>query len=294
MRALTSVIRHCYDNHWTLGFIEQPLSEIVTGQPFSIHYVEGMPRDRWFADPFILDYDGQTIQLLVEEFCYKIRHGRIAKLLIDRKSYRLLSYKIILDLPAQHLSFPFIERKDGKVYISPESSASCSWSRYDYDTESGHLSKVKCISQEPLTDAIVTDLFGEELIFATHLPTQNGNVLTVYDAAGVKKQDIEFSSRVARNAGGWFKVGEKIYRPAQDCNSGYGRAVIIQEVTREGGVFCFKDIRRIESSNPQYNTGCHTFNNYKDLAVVDVRGWRRPVGVNVLSLIKKIIKGRQG
>ena len=98
---------------------------------------------------------------------------------------------------------------------------------------------------------------------------------------------------MARNAGAWFKVGEKNYRPAQDCNSGYGRAVIIQEVTREGGAFCFRDIRRIESTNPQYNTGCHTFNNYRDLTVVDVRGWRRPVGVKVLSSIKKVIKGRQ-
>lgn len=294
MSLSEGINRFVYEHRWTLGFIEGGVDSMVEGKPFEIHYVKGMPRDRWFSDPFILDYDGQTIQLLVEEFCYKIRRGRIAKLLIDRHSYSLLSYKIILDLPEQHLSFPFIERKEGKVFVSPESSSSCSWSRYEYDAETGHLSMAKCISQEPLTDAVVTDLFGEELIFATHLPTQNGNVLTVYDAYGVKKQDIELPSNVARNAGDWFKVGEKIYRPAQDCNSGYGRAVIVQEVAREGGVFCFKDIRRIESSNPKYSTGCHTFNNYKDLSVVDVRGWRRPVGVNVLSLIKKIIKGEQG
>ena len=294
MSLIERLNNYYFEHHLTLGFIEGSVESIVEGRPFEIHYVKGMPRDRWFADPFILDYDRQTIQLLVEDFSYKIRRGRIARLLIDRNTYRLLSYKIILDLPGQHLSFPFIERKEGKVYVSPESSASGSWSRYEYDTESGHLSNAKCISQEPLTDAVVTGLFGEELIFSTHLPTQNGNVLSVYDADGVKKQDIEFPSKVARNAGDWFKVGEKIYRPAQDCNSGYGRAGIIQEVAREGGVYCFKDIRRIESSNPKFTTGCHTFNTYKDLSVVDVRGWRRPVGVNVLSLIKKIVKGKQG
>ena len=290
MSLIAKVIHLIYDHHWSLGFIEGHVDSIVEGEPFEIHYVEGMPRDRWFADPFILDYDGQTIQLLVEEFCYKIGRGRIARLSIDRSSYRLLSYKIILDLPSQHLSFPFIERKNGKVYVCPESSASCSWSRYEYDIESDQLNKIKVIAQEPLTDAIATDLFGDELIFATHIPTHNGNVLTVYNADGEKMEDIEFPSNVARNAGDWFKVGERVYRPAQDCNNGYGRAVIIQEVTREGGVFCFRDVRRIESSNPQYTTGCHTFNNYKDLSGVDVRGWRRPVGVIVLLWIKKIIK----
>ena len=102
------------EQHWTLGFIEQPLKDIIDGKPYEIIYVKGMPRDRWFADPFILDYDEDRIQVLVEEFCYKLCRGRIAWLSFDRKSYRLLEYKIILDLPT-HLSFN--ERMERYIFV---------------------------------------------------------------------------------------------------------------------------------------------------------------------------------
>lgn len=279
-----------YEQHWTLGFIEGPVSDIVEGKPYDIYYVKGMPRDRWFADPFILDYNEQTIQVLVEEFSYKIKRGRIARLSIDRNSYRLLSYKIILDLPT-HLSFPFIERKNGKVYISPENSESGCWSRYEYDVESDQLKKVQVIAQEPLTDAILTDVFGEDLVFSTQIPTQNGNVLTVYDKNGVKKQTVQFSSNIARNAGDWLMVGKKIYRPAQDCNGAYGNAVIIQEVKREADEkYVFTDVHRITSTNSMFTTGCHTLNYYKELTVVDVHGWLRPTLHAFTARAKNILK----
>lgn len=285
MSIKEKIYHYIYDQYWSLGFVEEPISDIVNGKPYVIHYVKRMPRDRWFADPFILGYNEQTIQVLVEEFCYKIKRGRIAKLTIDRSNYHLLAYKIILDLPT-HLSFPFIERVGEKVFICPENSASGSWSKYEYNLKTNQLEKVQVISQEPLTDAIKTDFFGEELIFSTSLPHQNGSVLSVYDVNGVKKKDIEFSSNIARNAGGWFELDGKIYRPAQDCNGGYGCAVIIQEVSLVNNAFVLNDIRIVKSTNPKFTTGCHTFNTYKGLTVVDVHGWRRPLLVKIVKLKK--------
>lgn len=279
---------YIYEQHWTLGFIDGPVEDVVNGKPYDIRYVNGIPSDRWFADPFILDYDEQSIQLLVEEYCYKVKRGRIARITIDRNSYHLLSYKIILDLPT-HLSFPFIERKDGKFYISPENSASGSWYKYEYNADNDQLIKAQVVVNEPLTDAIKTDVCGDDLIFATHIPTQNGKVLAVYDANGEKKNEIKFQSNIARNAGDWFKVGEKVYRPAQDCNGGYGMAVIIQEIKKDvEGNHVFNVIRRITSTHPKFTTGCHTFNNYRNLIVVDVHGYRRPVLVTTIKEIKKI------
>lgn len=285
MNIKGKIRRFVYEQHWTIGFIEQPLSDLVSGKPYEIHYVNGMPRDRWFADPFILDYNDSTISVLVEEFCYDIRRGRIAQLTIDRNTYDLVGYKIILDLPT-HLSFPFIQRINNKIYICPENSESGGWDMYEYDLPTDVLSKVKTLATEPLTDAVVTDVFGEEMIFSTHLPTQNGNILSLYSAKGEFQQELVFPSKVARNAGGWFRVGDKVYRPAQDCNNGYGCAVIIQEVTKDGDSFAFTDVCRIISTNPQFTTGCHTLNNYKRLSVVDVHGWRRPKFVKWVNKIK--------
>ena len=288
MSIRSKLSHYINEQHWTFGFIEQPLADIIDGKPYVINYVKGMPRDRWFADPFILEYDEDRIQVLVEEFCYKLRRGRIAWLSIDRKSYSLLEYKIILDLPT-HLSFPFIQRKDGKIYICPENSASGGWSRYEYNLTTDSLVKVNTIANLPLTDAVSTELFGEELVFATSLHDPNGDSLTAYSKDGGLKQRISFPSKIARNAGDWFVVDNKVYRPAQDCSNGYGKAVILQEVANKEGVFTFKEVRRIVSTHPKFTTGCHTFNNYKGLTIVDVHGWRRPRLVKAVRSIKKLL-----
>lgn len=289
MNIKKRIYKFINEQHWTLGFIEKPIEDIVKGIPFEIHYIKEMPHDRWFADPFILDYNDSTILVLVEEFCYDIRRGRIARLTIDRHTYTLLSYEIILDLPT-HLSFPFIRRKNGKIYIYPENSESGSWNMYEYKLSSDTFSLVKTVSTEPLTDAIITDLIGDEMIFSTHLPTQNGNTLSVYAADAILRQELKFPTNTARNAGDWFCIGEKVYRPAQDCNNGYGCAVIIQEVTKTNDTFAFTDVCRIVSTNPKFTTGCHTLNHYNGLSVVDVHGWRRPNLVKWDNRIKQLLK----
>ena len=162
---------------------------------------------------------------------------------------------------------------------------------YEYDSSSDELTRLRTIINEPLTDAIVSNAFGESLIFSTHLPTQNGNILSIYNEEGALVKEVQLVCDVARNAGDWFKVGDKVYRPAQDCNGAYGRAVIIQEVIRDNdGISEFNEIRRLESTHPKYTTGCHTFNSYKDLIVVDVHGWRKPYVVYVANLMRKLIK----
>ena len=286
--TIKSIIhRLIYEQRWTLGFIEQSLSDIVNKKPYEVHYVLSMPSDCWFADPFILDYDDCVIQVLVEEYNYRIRRGRIAKLVINRSNYELLSHRIILDLPS-HLSFPFIYRNNGTVYVCPENSASGSWTMYEYDKNSESLKIVKTLVKEPLTDAIITDYFIDTLAFATCLPTPNGNILQLYKEDGNLDVEITFPSNIARNAGAWFKVGDDIYRPAQDCDEDYGRGVIIQKVTRKDRSFSFENVRRIESDNPKYTTGCHTFNSYKNLIVIDVHGWRRSGLARLFNRIKGI------
>lgn len=277
-------------DRWSLGFIENPLSDIVNGKPYKIHYVEGIPKDRWYADPFILDYNDNVITLLVEEWRYNRKKGRIAKIVIDRNNYSLCEEKIILELDT-HLSFPFIQRINNKIYVSPENSESGEWNRYEYDVITEKLNKVGTTVYEPLVDAIETDVFGKSLIFATHLPKASGSLLSMYSDSGNLIRDIQFSSNVARSAGDFFKVDGKVYRPAQDCNGGYGKAIIIQEVTqKENDDFSFREILRIMSTHPKFQRGCHTFNNYKNLTVIDVFSYRRRFLGSFTDYVKDLLK----
>ena len=262
-------------DRWTIGFVEEPIESIVNGKPFSIRYLSDAPKDRWYADPFILNCDESIIELLVEEWLYKEHKGCIARLVINRVDFSIIEDSVILNLDT-HLSFPFIQRINNRIYVCPENANSGSWTQYEYIREENRLVRVKTIVPEPLTDAVITNLFDDDLIFSTSLPKANGSLLSVYNKEGNKIRDIKLESNVARGAGNWFKIGNRVYRPAQDCNTGYGTAVIIQEVIPESdNNFVIKDIIRIKSPHPVYSRGLHTLNSFNGLSVVDLRGYKR-------------------
>ena len=49
--------RVLYDNHWTLGFPQNSISDIINGGVLNIKWMKNPSKDRWYADPFILGYD---------------------------------------------------------------------------------------------------------------------------------------------------------------------------------------------------------------------------------------------
>lgn len=284
-------LRH---NLWNLGFIEEDLMCTRLNPKPKIHWVKKTIKDRWFADPFILDFNDSEIIILAEEFCYKVRRGRIARVVIDKKTYEEKSFEIILDLPT-HLSFPFIIRKKGKVYIMPENSASGYSIIYEYDDETRTVKALHHLADEPFADATVFEMAGKGYLFTTMLPDTNSKSLTIYsfdkDKLKIKEKiaKVDFPIACGRNAGEVFKVDGHFYRPAQDCTLRYGHGVILQEMTMQNGKWTFKEINKLYPHSFSYNQGIHTFNNYKGLIVIDARGYRHPVIGRILTLLFNFI-----
>ena len=120
MSLIGCIRKYCLSSAWNIGFVEDKVQCVIRNDLQNIHWMKHQYSDRWFADPFILNVDEENIILLVEEFCYSFNKGRIAKLVVSRKDYILKEMKIVLEEP-WHLSFPFILRKNDKIYIIPES-----------------------------------------------------------------------------------------------------------------------------------------------------------------------------
>lgn len=281
-------------NVWNIGFVEDSLNDILRSKCLNIKWMKGGPTDRWFADPFILSVSDKEIVLLVEEFCYKIQKGRIAQLTVRCSDYTLCNYTIVLELPT-HLSFPFIHRQDGKIYIMPENGNSGSTRIYEYD--GNKLYERNVVAPLPLADAVILEMSNKNgFLISTELPDCNGSTLSVYPfdsmsmticAEPIRK--ILFNGKIARNAGATFTIDGHQYRPAQDCNKGYGNGIVIQKIN--GGdetIENMEDVCRFYSNNPQYNLGYHTFNTYKGLTVVDGHRYRFPHIVKCLDLLRSI------
>lgn len=288
-----SLYKKLISRRWTIGFVQNDIHGILKGEPLRVSWMKHNYRDRWFADPFILDVTDKEIIVLVEEFYNPIDRGRIARLTIDRQSLDLLKSEPVLTLDT-HLSFPVIVRREGKVFIYPENGESGALIMYEYDIKMNKVKVAKIFSDESLADAVVTNVFGEEFMFCTLLSDCSKDMLHIYrqDASGLFKasESISFhGDYIARMAGDFFIVDGKIYRPAQDCNRSYGNGTLIQEVKYNNGVWQFKEVRRYFSCNSTYKLGIHTLNMYRDLIVVDAMGYRYPIAGYSVEMLKKIL-----
>ena len=295
--SVKDVLLSCYRklklHRWEIGLSETPLDDVINGKPLDLHWISLPFKDRWFADPFILDITDSEIIILAEEYCDQLKKGRIAKLVIDRNNFKLRSWEIILEL-STHLSFPSVIRKHGKVFLCPENNESGGLNLYEIHDKT-RVKHITTLCHNRLTDAIYTDKFGSRLFFATEFPNDNGKVLDIYrwneHSNMIEIQEhIEFGENIARMAGDFFSIDNRIFRPAQESNEIYGHAVVIQEVERTKECWKLGEVRRLYSTHPVLRLGMHTFNHYKGFIVVDVKGYRHPFLGKVLVSLVNVIK----
>lgn len=294
MTILKKIYNSLYNHTWELGFLENTLEDIVSGANLNYVRICNNDKNRWFADPFILEVNDSEVILLCEEYNDRVKRGRIAKVVIDRLNNQIKEWKLLLDLNT-HLSFPVIKRIEGRIYVYPENSEGGVLNLYEYNKVDDKLIPVKTICDKPLTDAIITVLEDRaEYIFSTYRNNPNGKHLAVLQympQEGVyqEKMIVNFDENIARMAGNFFCVDKKIYRPAQESNKSYGHSIDIQELIIRENSLEFKSIRRIESPHPTMKLGFHTINEHNGVIVVDVKGYRHPTIVKILTILKSLV-----
>ena len=246
-----------------------------------IKIIKNPYKNKWFADPFILDENDSTLVLLVEEFDYAINRGRIARLSINKNSQKIEECKIILDLPT-HLSFPAIYSSGDDIWVLPENSKSGYSYVYRYDKHRDLLVDQRLIMDKPLVDAIICQDGEKYLLYATKEDNPNGGELHIYEAddffGPYSEESIEkMPSNYARMAGHIIQNGGNRIRPAQNCNGSYGRAV-----------FFVKDkdiVGKLVPISIKY-AGIHTFNTNGKTFIIDLKRYDFPY----LYWIKEKIK----
>lgn len=257
---------------WDIAYTDFCPSLLTEGINWrNVRTVKNPYKNKWFADPFILDNTESQLTLLVEEFDYSFKKGRIARITINKNTNTIDNCNIILELPT-HLSFPAIYRRDGKVFVHPENSASGSSYIYEYDVANDRLVNPRLMIDQPITDAIIKQEGDKYKMFATCMPNPNGEILKEFVSnsfiGGYKEigQTI-YPNNTARMAGHYIISDGIDYRPAQCCKDEYGQAVVIYDD---------KDlITTIVPKLSKYD-GLHTFNVYDHVLVMDLKKYDYP------------------
>ena len=291
MNRIKAFYKRLLRSRWELGFVRGGLDSVFSDSKLEVDWIENPYADRWFADPFVLDVTDDYVYVLAEEWEFRTQKGRIAKLSVNRRTLRIDDYVILLELPT-HLSFPNILRKDGRVYVYPESCYSGKLDLYEYDPHQERLIPVQTICDDAVWDASIVDVAGVPLLFAAKT---NDYYLDVYawDAGQgrfVFSQSIQSKDKSSRMAGQPLEYQGKLYIPTQYCEKVYGGGVVIKEVLASGDTLTFEPVKRLESPHPKRKAKLHTLNGYKGVFIIDVGGFDHPWLGNTMRAFRHLWK----
>ncbi|WP_338468425.1 hypothetical protein RXV95_07715 [Novosphingobium sp. ZN18A2] len=237
--------------------------------------------NRYFADPFLWDRDGQTY-CFFEEFDYRKGRGHISAGRFE--DGQLTDVGPVIQT-AYHLSFPFLFEADGQLYMLPETSEKRRlevWKCIEFpDRWERHATALEGIAA---SDSTINLIGGEWWLF-TNISTdpflEMNSELHVFRVDGPDLAKLEphsfnpvvFNSRSARNAGRILEMDGRLYRPAQDNSHGYyGYGLRLMEIRR----LSMDDYEEVEVRQilPDFEPGiigCHHLDIRDGRVIIDVR-----------------------
>lgn len=241
-------------------------------------------KDNWIADPFILSVDDGRIQILAEQLYKGV--GRLVLLDVDLTLMEISRLKVILQLPT-HLSFPYIWREDGDIFIMPENVESGSLRIWRYNAEKEILEDPKVVVPEPLEDAQLCKIGQKYYIMGVKyvhndyfMCTKHLEIFSADSLFGPYShlQTVDNELRLERGAGMIWQEGDTIIRPAQNCENGYGTNLLFYRMKmQEDGTFSekFEYEYHPDRSHPR-SRAFHTFNEKDGYVVVDGNAYVNP------------------
>lgn len=299
---LTRLAREMTREHWAVGVIAQPVQQVCQSfDPESIRWLPAPP-DGFLADPFGVSLPDGRLVILAEALSWREGRGRI----VAFESNPDGSVTAMQDVLAftGHASYPQLLELDGAIYCIPETSAQ---------------RRVQLFRAEPfphrwVLDTILLDDFagadatvhfhaGRWWLFAGNHDDQDEAKLFVFHASELRgpwlphtANPVKCDLRSARPAGPPFTLAGELYRPAQDCSSTYGGAVVINKI-EELTPHRFRE-RPVERLQPSTRGPCpdglHTLSAAGAVTLVDGKrhAWSAAPLATRLGLLRRKVAER--
>jgi len=235
------------------------------------------PRDRYWADPFILQ-KGERYYVFVEEKHYALGRGHIACLILDGEG-NLLEHGVVLERP-YHLSYPFLFEHEQALYMLPESAAQRTLDVYRCTHFPDEWQLVKTLMSDVYAvDATLLERDRRWWLFV-NLKQPGGSSL---DALYLFHADqplaerwiphprnpIVHDIRSARPAGRIFISRAGLVRPSQDSSRRYGYALRFNRITKLTTTEYQERCLSIFAPRSGRVRAVHTFNQAGELIVMD-------------------------
>jgi hypothetical protein len=265
-------------DHWRVGIrAARPFSPEASQGIDGYHGLEDDGR-RYYADPFLWTEDGRDY-LFVEEYPLETRRGIIAYTELDAHGRPCFAPKPVIER-ATHLSYPFLFRHDGTLYMAPENATGGDLPLYrarrfpDLWEELPPL-----VPGQALHDATLFEHEGRWWILANHAShgRTNWDCLVIFHGASPlgpfephALNPVLVDARDTRSGGPVIPLDGKLYRPVQNCLEGYGKFIRFFEITAlTPQTFEQRPAGEIAQSCHGAMSGVHTYGRSAKFEVID-------------------------
>ena len=257
---------------WSVGIIDAPIEEVagLAGATIPESLVRTArwlpePKGRFLADPFAIS-NGDGLTILAEDFDWSADVGLIAAIDVSDGG-TIGPPRPAIQLPS-HLSYPYLLQVGDDLYCIPESSETGEVVLYRASEDRQSWTReATLVEGASIIDPTILQYDGRWWLFGTRADAGDNFKLFGWHAdeltglwrphsANPLKTDI----RSSRPAGPPFVHDGALYRPAQDCSTGYGAAVVVNKVlTLTPDAFEEEIVSRIAPDpGGRYPTGLHT------------------------------------
>lgn len=266
---------------WRLGIRPRDPSRPVWQDPSGFRPL-APPRDRLWADPFLLRRDGVS-HLFFEEERFGDK-GVIAWAPLAADGTMGPS-QVVLEEPV-HLSYPFVFEHAGQVWMVPESCAAGEVVLYRADPFPTRWRREAVLLRGlRAVDSTLLEHDGRWWMFCNveHPHGSTWDELHLYLADSPlgpwrphPANPVVSDVRCARPAGRIFRAGGAWIRPAQDCAASYGAAVSFRAIEALTPTeYRERPVGRLEATWQPGLLGAHSYAADEAFEVVD--GRRRPL-----------------
>jgi hypothetical protein len=227
--------------HWYIGWRRTGADRLSETMAIPAEGWQRIPDDgqRFYADPLVVQHGGASY-LFLEEFPYATGKGILAYMPFGPDGPRGPA-RPVLETP-YHLSYPFVFEHGGAMWLVPESGAAGRIDLYRADPFPERWTLVATlVDGVEASDATIITHQGRLYMFAT----VGGDGASTWDALHIWSADalagpwvahprnpVLIDAIGARPAGAFYRRGGELWRPVQDCTTGYGAGLGFARIDR--------------------------------------------------------------
>ena len=210
---------------WTIAYRKREEKTILedTKRPFRI--IRNTWR-YWAADPHLFEENGEVF-VFAELYDRILRRGVIGYCRLTDNGYT--PWRVALKMPF-HLSYPHIFRQNDGIYMIPESYVGNEIAIYKAVQFPDQWEKIRVLQSDICAVDTTWITSGEQRWLLTYRLQKEQGDLMLMSSDGKTSWCIAENDPYVRPAGPIFRHAEEQFRPAQNCEGAYGKALRFYKV----------------------------------------------------------------